>query len=848
MYLNSSNIEEFLKKISIYRQIHAGFRQCYSLVRPISVRECGFVSARIIEKYGLDPFYCDVIKVFIIYAAAVALVMLNHKLFGLNYSDAEGQKITYDQVCFSLNKPNAFQLAEIEIPGVNIDNCPRKDTKDWIKCKIRHLDRTMEEHFSNFGKLPQLTKAQASCIVAICNIHKYNQSLHLVSLLREFELLKKKEQNGFDSIGAYYKSCQKFPRRTRMYLKFVEDLGPAWDEFEYEHGIPKPRNGCLLVYTKVPSAHSSLKNVQGFHHCMLALSPEPINALGPAYEGSPLNQIVGFRCGNSKGENDNCGRTLFPGAAIISLIQLVFCRTWLNQNVMVRMPILDTRLKIGNMQPGPNFNPINNHGDSSRVEDDSDPGSPGGGDDGPPNYDDSSDSDSNSSSSSESEDENEEDFLEDVEMEEIHERNDDDNLMDNSSAERPTGGQPMTSTPNPPNSLPQTTPINISPMGSNRRSRPRTRRYFGGDERPNIPRFDLSDDSMEYHCNSDSAGEDDILSSHFTTFTSGGQDKRRRKRRKTVTSSAAGATTEGDGAANLSSPFFPRSRPQPTTSIPSSIPRRRRRAPPPPTTHTIQLFVPLMPNPNVHSCWFIASIRLAFHQRNWEGVPRTFGNTDDPSSFAALYQHLIINFADSNKRYDPMPLLKKFIQEYLPQYTVDHVMNTYWDSEFLFDKLLGHFEYTVDPNNPNNTIARRVIEACPAFRHIQPMVSTVKTRPDCCRENRVEKIATQGYINVVMDESHDYTIQELVEQQLNQTTVLNDGYQCPHCNTLLPRVEVNERLVETISALPIYLRNMERVPIEFGEDITIQSLNSGPIEFTLIGSIQFTGTYHFLDL
>ena len=190
-----------------------------------------------------------------------------------------------------------------------------------------------------------------------------------------------------------------------------------------------------------------------------------------------------------------------------------------------------------------------------------------------------------------------------------------------------------------------------------------------------------------------------------------------------------------------------------------------------------------------------------------------------------------------------MPLLKKFIQEYLPQYTVHHVMNTYWESEFLFDKLLGHFEYTVDPNNPNNSIAKTVIEAGPAFRHIQPLMSTVETRPDCCIENRVEKIANQGYINVIMDESHDYTI-----QQLNQTIVLNDGYQCPHSNTLLPRVEVNGHLVETISAFPIYLRNMERVPFEFGEDITIQSSNSGPIEFTLIESIQFTGTNHFLEL
>ena len=238
---------------------------------------------------------------------------------------------------------------------------------------------------------------------------------------------------------------------------------------------------------------------------------------------------------------------------------------------------------------------------------------------------------------------------------------------------------------------------------------------------------------------------------------------------------------------------------------------------------------------------FIASIRLAFHQRNWEGVPRTFGNTDDPQSFAALYQHLIMNFDDSNKIYQPIPLLKKFIQEYLPQYTMDHVMNTYWDSEFLFDKLLGHFEYTVDPNNPDDTIARTVVDACPAFSHMQPLVSTVKTRPYCCRENRVEKIATQGYINIVMAENHDFTIQDLVEQQLNETRVLNDGFQCPHCHKLLPQFEMSERLVESISALPTYLRNMDRIPIEFGEDITIESLSSGPIQFSLIGSIQFTG-------
>ena len=153
-------------------------------------------------------------------------------------------------------------------------------------------------------------------------------------------------------------------------------------------------------------------------------------------------------------------------------------------------------------------------------------------------------------------------------------------------------------------------------------------------------------------------------------------------------------------------------------------------------------------------------IRLAFHQRNWEGVPRTFGNTGDPTSFAAMYQDLITNWNDSDFIYQPIPILKQFVREYVPQFSVNHIMNTYWDAEFLFDKLSGHSTYTVDENDPTKTVATVVIEPAAAFRHIQPMISTVETRPYCCRENKVEEIARKGYINIVTDEEHNQTIQE----------------------------------------------------------------------------------------
>ena len=208
-----------------------------------------------------------------------------------------------------------------------------------------------------------------------------------------------------------------------------------------------------------------------------------------------------------------------------------------------------------------------------------------------------------------------------------------------------------------------------------------------------------------------------------------------------------------------------------------------------------------------------------------------------------MYQDLITNWNDSDFIYQPIPILKQFVREYVPQFSVNHIMNTYWDAEFLFDKLSGHSTYTVDENDPTKTVATVVIEPAAAFRHIQPMISTVETRPYCCRENKVEEIARKGYINIVTDEEHNQTIQELVEERLNEDRILNDAYECPHCERVLPRCEVTERLVESISALPVFLRNMDRRPIEFGNDITIESLNDGPIQFTLIGCIQFTGNF-----
>ena len=105
----------------------------------------------------------------------------------------------------------------------------------------------------------------------------------------------------------------------------------------------------FIFTAKIPSANSSLKDAGGFHHCMLVLSKDPIDAMGPAYTG-PLRHILAYRCGNYKGTPDACGRQLFPGCGIISLIQLIFCRKWLNHNVLVKMPLFDTRLPVGPMQ------------------------------------------------------------------------------------------------------------------------------------------------------------------------------------------------------------------------------------------------------------------------------------------------------------------------------------------------------------------------------------------------------------------------------------------------------------------------------------------------------------------
>ena len=260
----------------------------------------GFLSARIVEKFKLDPFYAELVKAMIIYLSAVSLVMVCHKLFGLKYSTVAGQEQTYQQICHSLNKCNVLAMDQVELP-FNIQTCPRKNTRDWVVCKIKNIDQAMDEHFEEFGKLPELTKEQQHFVIAITNIYKHFESLHHLSLTRQYELSHKRARNGFLSNAAYYKACQKAPRRTRIFLKYVEDVGESWGQFENEHGIPTPTNGCLFIYAKIPSANSSLKDPGGFHHCMLALSKNQSDAMGPSYMGS-LRHLLAYRCANYKGE------------------------------------------------------------------------------------------------------------------------------------------------------------------------------------------------------------------------------------------------------------------------------------------------------------------------------------------------------------------------------------------------------------------------------------------------------------------------------------------------------------------------------------------------------------------
>ena len=103
--------------------------------------EMGFLSTRIVEKFKLDPFYAELVKAMIIYLSAVALVMLCHKLYGLQYASSEGQEITYKQICHSLNKSNVLQMENVELPFC-IQTCPRKNTTDWVVCKIKRIDQS----------------------------------------------------------------------------------------------------------------------------------------------------------------------------------------------------------------------------------------------------------------------------------------------------------------------------------------------------------------------------------------------------------------------------------------------------------------------------------------------------------------------------------------------------------------------------------------------------------------------------------------------------------------------------------------------------------------------------------
>lgn len=83
----------------------------------------------------------------------------------------------------------------------------------------------------------------------------------------------------------------------------------------------------------------------------------------------------------------------------------------------------------------------------------------------------------------------------------------------------------------------------------------------------------------------------------------------------------------------------------------------------------------------------LAMFERIFHRQS----PMPFGNTSDPQSFASLYENLLTDFCDSRKSYNPVPLLVRFIQEFLPQFTTNQVMNAYFDSEFLFEKLAGTY-------------------------------------------------------------------------------------------------------------------------------------------------------------
>lgn len=182
-----------------------------------------------------------------IYGNSVDLFNLGHAKFLTRFANEDQQREIVEKVRKRINRPNPLDSG-LSFP-FEIEQCPDEDDDAWTNFAIADL-----ENFRNNWGIPIPLMPEPldmhSMIMWILGSYRLNQARKYTTAQSHREA--REDAQNLKNLEEMFEIARQKPKKLRIYVRHLERPGDDWDEEIFGRF---PKDGLLLVYTRLPSAN-----------------------------------------------------------------------------------------------------------------------------------------------------------------------------------------------------------------------------------------------------------------------------------------------------------------------------------------------------------------------------------------------------------------------------------------------------------------------------------------------------------------------------------------------------------------------------------------------------------------
>ena len=184
-------------------------------LRPVGTALC--------RRLGLNPQLAAIPRPLILYSACCGIYSANHKFFDLVFTDEDGMRVIFENICRNLNLVNTLSCVDFII---DIRRCPKVDDPDWICTTLGQLDVAFEN--LPFG-IREILPEDVNLFISLCGgLFKLRESINLITVCSRVVMEEQRMEGAFDSYEDYIEACDIFPSDFQIFLRHVETPGEEW--------------------------------------------------------------------------------------------------------------------------------------------------------------------------------------------------------------------------------------------------------------------------------------------------------------------------------------------------------------------------------------------------------------------------------------------------------------------------------------------------------------------------------------------------------------------------------------------------------------------------------------------